>query len=164
MKRPKIKIELTTADKAVELIGWFMLLAIWIFTIFSYSNLPDTIPTHYNGEGKADRFGNKINILTLPSVATILFVGMTILNKFPYIFNYPTKITEENAFRQYNNATRMIRYLKIILVVLFGLIAFRTIQSTSGQSFCLGVWFLPLTTGLIFIPLAYFIIKSLRTK
>jgi len=54
MARPKIKIELTTTDKVVEILGWFVLLAIWIFTISSYSSLPDTIPIHYNGVGKAD--------------------------------------------------------------------------------------------------------------
>ncbi|MGV8138604.1 MAG: DUF1648 domain-containing protein [Mangrovibacterium sp.] len=164
MTRPKIKIELTATDKAVELIGWLMLLAVWVLTITSYSNLPETIPTHFNEEGKADGFGSKINILILPFVATILFVGMTIANKFPYIFNYPTKITEENAFRQYTHATRMIRYLKLILVVLFGLIAFKTIESAHGQSFAPGAWLLPLTMGLIFIPLTYFVIKSSRTR
>ncbi len=164
MARPKIRIELTTADKMVEILGWFALLSIWIFTIASYSSLPDTIPIHYNGAGKADGFGNKINILILPFIATILFVGMTIANKFPHFFNYPTKITEENALRQYTNATRMMRFLKLILVVLFSLIAFKTIQGTRGNSAGLGIWFLPLTMGLIFIPLTYFIIKSFRSK
>lgn len=164
MKRPRIKIELTVTDKVVEIIGWLSLLTIWALVISSYSNLPDTIPTHYNGVGKADGFGSKTNILILPLIATILFVGMTILNKFPYIFNYPTNIIIENALRQYTSATRMLRYMKLILVILFGLIAFKTIQGVNGQSFGLGVWFLPLTMGLIFIPLAYFITKSIRTK
>ena len=164
MTRPKIRIKLTTADKAMELIGWFALITIWIIVISSYSNLPDTIPIHYNAVGKADGFGNKINILILPLVATILFVGMTIANKFPHIFNYPIKITEQNAFRQYTNATRMMRFLKLILVLIFGLITFKTTQSTGGNSSGLGIWFLPLTMGLIFIPLIHFINKSFRTK
>lgn len=164
MKRPRIKIELTVTDKAVEIIGWIALLTIWGLVISSYSNLPDTIPTHYNGMGKADGFGSKTNILILPMIASFLFVGITILNKFPYIFNYPVKITVENAFRQYTNMTRMLRYLKLILVMLFGLIAFKTIQGANGHSFGLGVWFLPLTIGLIFIPLTYFIMKSFKTK
>lgn len=79
MTRPKIKIELTATDKAVELTGWLMLLAVWVLTITSYSNLPETIPTHFNGEGKADGFGSRINILALPLVATILFVGIQLL-------------------------------------------------------------------------------------
>lgn len=164
MTRPRIKIELTVTDKAVEIIGWFALLAIWVLAISNYSNLPDTIPTHYNGMGNADGFGNKTNILILPLIANILFVGITIINKFPHIFNYPTQITVENALRQYTNATRMLRFMKLILVILFGLITFKTIKGANGQSFGLGVWFLPLTLGLIFIPLTYFIIKSFRTK
>ena len=164
MTRPRIRIELTVTDKAVEIIGWFALLAIWVLVISNYSNLPDTIPTHYNGMGNADGFGNKTNILILPLIASILFVGITIINKFPYIFNYPTQITEENALRQYTNATRMLRFMKLILVILSGLFTFKTIQGANGQSFGHGIWFLPLTLGLIFIPLTYFITKSFRTK
>lgn len=163
-KRPKIKIELTTTDKAVETIGWFSVLAIWIMTIVSYSELPDIIPIHYNSAGQADGFGGKANILTLPLVATVLFLGLTILGKFPHIFNYTIVITKENALRQYTNATRLIRYLKFVIVVIFGLIAFKTIQNTIGQSNGLGVWFLPLTLGLIFILLIYFIIRAFKIK
>lgn len=161
--RPKIKLELTTIDKAFEIIGWTSILAIWVLTITSYTNLPDTIPIHYNSAGYADGFGGKATILTLPLIATILFIGMTILNKFPHIFNYPTNITADNAFRQYTNATRLIRYLKFTIVIIFGLIELRTIRNVNGQTNGLGIWFFPLTIGLIFIPLTYFVIKSFKT-
>ena len=162
--RPKIKLELTTTDKAFEILGWVSIFAVWVLTITNYTNLPDTIPTHNNGAGQADGFGGKGNILTLPSIATVLFVGLTILNKFPHVFNYPTNISADNALRQYSNATRMIRYLKFIIVIIFGLIALQTIRNASGQTSGLSVWFLPLTLGLIFIPMTYFVIKSFRTK
>lgn len=162
-ERPKIKLELTTYDKTLEILGWTSILAIWVLTISNYSNLPDTIPIHYNGAGQADGFGGKGNILTLPLIATVLFIGLTILNKFPYVFNYPTNITADNALRQYTNATRLLRYLKFIIVVIFGLIALQTIRNVNGQTSWLGVWFLPLTLGLIFIPLTYFLIKSFKT-
>ena len=96
--------------------------------------MPATIPTHYNGAGQADGFGGKITILTLPLIATVLFVGMTFLNKYPHIFNYPTNITQDNVLRQYTNATRLIRYLKLIIVFIFGLIAFKTIQNANGEA------------------------------
>lgn len=163
-ERPRIKIEMTETDKAIELIGWFSILAILGLTITSYSDLPDTIPTHYNGAGQADGFGNKVNILILPLFATILFVGLTILNMFPHIFNYPTSITKDNALKQYTNATRLIRYLKLIVVIIFGLITFKTIQNAQGQADGLGIWVLPLSLGLIFIPLIYFMVKSIKTK
>jgi len=162
-ERPKIKLELTTADKTFEIIGWLLVISVWGLTITNYANLPETIPTHYNAAGQADRFGGKATILTLPLIATVLFVGLTILlNKFPHIFNYPTNITQDNALRQY--ATRMIRYLKLIIVVIFGLIEFKTIQIANGQADGLGIWFLPMTLGLIFIPLIYFVVKLFKAK
>lgn len=163
-EKPKIKIELTTADKTIEIIGWGLNLSVWGLTLTNYANLPDTIPTHYNGAGQADGFDGKATILTLPLIATVLFVGMTILNRFPHIFNYPTNITQDNALRQYTNATRLIRYLKLNIVFIFGLIAFKTIQNANGEADGLGVWFFPLAMGLIFIPLIYFVIKSTKTK
>ena len=163
-ERPKIKLEHTKADKAFEIIGWILVISVWGFTVKNYADLPDTIPTHYNIAGEADGFNGKVTILTLPLLATALFVGLTFLNKFPHIFNYPTNITQHNALRQYTNATRMIRYLKLVIVVIFGLIAFKTIQNGNGEANGLGIWFLPLTLGLIFIPLIYFLIKSFKTK
>ena len=163
-ERPKIKLALTMADKLLEIVGWLLLLLIWGLTITNYANLPKTIPTHYNAAGQADGFGGKAFILTLPLLATILFIGLTLLNKFPQVFNYPTTITQNNAFKQYTNATRLIRYLKLVIVIIFGLITFKTIQHTNGAADGLGVSLLPLTLVLIFIPLIVFVIKSLKTK
>ena len=163
-KRPRLKLERSTADKLIEIGGWLLISVVWGFTLSNYPNLPETIPTHYNGAGQADGFGGKASILTLPLIASILFVGLTILNRFPHVFNYPTIITQENAFRHYTNSTRMIRYLKFSIVFIFGLITLKTINNANGKENGLGVWFLPLSMALIFIPIIYFMIKSFQTK
>jgi uncharacterized membrane protein len=163
-ERPKLKIQLTPTDQVFELIGWGVLLALWIWTGMSYSSLPDSIPTHFNAAGEADGFGKKASIIGLPLIATLLYIGLTLLNRFPHIFNFPTPITPDNALKQYTNATRMIRFLKLILVVVFAGISFQTIQQANGKANGLGVWFLPLTLVLIFIPLVYFVIKSVQAN
>jgi len=163
-ERPKLKIQLSPMDQVLELLGWGVLLALWVWTSTNYSSLPDTIPTHFNAAGEADGFGSKASIIGLPVIATLLYVGLTALNRFPHIFNFPTPITQDNALRQYTNATRMIRYLKLILVVVLAGISFQTIQQANGTGDGLGLWFLPLTLGLIFMPLLYFVIKSFQTK
>ena len=131
-----------------------------IHTSALVSNLPVSIPIHYNLEGQADGFGEKFNIFTLPVISTLMFIGLSLLNNYPHIFNYQIEITEENATDQYAIATRMLRYLKLIIVVVFGLISYKTIESSENQSDGIGIWFLPLILGLIFIPIAYFIKKS----
>lgn len=163
-KRPVIKLQLTKFDLTLEVVSWFSILFIWGMTFAYYNNLPEIIPVHYNIWGEANRFGNKLNIFILPFISTILFTGMTILNKYPHIFNYPITITEENALKQYTNATRMIRYLKFIIVFIFGLILFLTIQNAHGQNEGLGIWLLPMILGLIFIPLTYYFVKSKKKK
>ncbi|HNU59741.1 MAG TPA: hypothetical protein PKI08_07305, partial [Aquaticitalea sp.] len=92
---------------------------------------------------------------------TVLFIGMTILNKYPHIFNYPTRINKDNALRQYTIATRMVRYLKFSVVLIFGLLAVETVRNAESQPSELNVWFLPLTLGIIFVPTIYYIMKSI---
>ena len=47
----------------------------------------------------------------------------------------------------------------LIIVFILGLIEFKTIQNANGEADGLGVWFLPLTMGVIFIPMIYFILN-----
>ena len=163
-KRPQIKLQLNQTDKILEVLGWVSVVGIWALTLTNYSILPEIIPIHFNGAGKADGFGNKTQIFVLPIISTLLFIGLTTLNKHPHMFNYTSQITKENAVHQYTNATRMMRVLKLVIVVLFGLIVFRKIQIVNGHADGLGTWFLPLTMGMIFIPMLYFLIKSLKKK
>jgi len=163
-ERPKLKIQLSPMDQVLELLGWGVLLALWVWTGSSYSSLPDSIPTHFNAAGEADDFGRKASIFGLPVIASLLYIGLTFLNRVPHIFNFPTPITQDNALKQYTNATRMIRYLKLILVLVFTGISYQTIQQANGTGEGLGLWFLPLTLVLIFVPLIYFVSKSFQTK
>lgn len=160
--RPEYEIELTSFDMLLEVLGWAVMLVLWVYTIFSYASLPEIIPTHFNGAGVADDFGSKDTIWLLPTIASVIFVGMTILNRYPHIFNYPTAITEENALRQYTYATRMIRFLKLATTLLFAGIAMMIGHTATNGSHNLSTWFLPVSMGLIFIPIFFYLFKSLK--
>ena len=163
-KRPRIKLQLKQTDKILEVVGWVSVFGIWALPLINYFDLPEIIPIHFNGAGKADRFGNKTHIFILPIISTLLFIGLTTLNKHPHIFNYPSQITKENAVDQYTNATRMMRVLKLVIVLLFGLIVFRKIQIVNGHADGLGAWFLPFTIGLFIILSLYFLMMSMKDK
>jgi len=163
-KKPKIKIKLTPTDKIVEIMGWLTLGILWALAISNYSNIPDTIPYHFNGAGLAGNYGYKGTILFLPILGTILFVGMTIMNKFPYLFNITSEITAGNIEKEYTNATRMIRYLKFAIVLVFSFVVNKYSHATSKESDVLGTWFLPLILVLILIPLIFYIVNSFKAK
>jgi uncharacterized membrane protein len=164
-ERPKMKLERSKSDEALEFLGWTSIFAIWVLIFANYDDLPDSIPVHYNVLGKADRFGEKENIFALPSIATVLFIGLTILNKFLHVFNFPVNITADNALGLYTRATRLIRYLKLIIVFIFGLMVFKTILAAEEvETHGFGGLFLPLSLGLIFIPVIYYLIKLLKVR
>ncbi len=159
-QRPRLKLTLSLSDKLLELLGWGAVISIWVIVLIYYPDLPDNIPTHYNGRGVVDAVGDKASIFTLPTVATLLFIGLTILHKFPHRYNYLVTITPDNARQQYTLATRMLRYLKLVIVIIFGLIERQTIRNALAETNGLGRWFLPFTLGLIFIPILYYAVKS----
>jgi uncharacterized membrane protein len=163
-QRPKLKLNLSTSDWVIELLGWLALVGFWILVLVNFNDLPQRIPTHFNGAGVADDYGGKNTIIILPILGTILFLAITYINQFPHIFNYLSKITQENALQQYTNATKMMRFLKLIVVLLFGGIAFKTIAHAKGNSEGLGVWFLPIAILILVVPLVFFTIKSLTSK
>lgn len=158
--RPKIRLELSLVDKVIEIAGSVLLCATWGLVAVCYSGLPDIIPIHYNASGIADGFESKENLLILPVISSVLFIGMTVLNRFPHIFNYPVNITEDNALIHYLNMTRMLRILKLVIVLIFGMLVFKAINQTDDTTNELGRWFVITTILLIFIPLVFYFTKS----
>lgn len=156
--RPIIKIPLTTTDKVVEIITILLLLIFWFFIVSNYKHLPETIPTHFDGSGKIDGYGEKWTILIAPCISVIFYISLSYLSRYPYKFNYMTEITEVNAEKLYTIAVRMLRYLKLFLIIIFFAIEFKTIQNTYNPS-DLGGGFMFFIMSLIFIPIFYFLIQ-----
>ena len=149
--RPRLKITLSQLDKRLELGSLILMLAMWGLTIFSFIKLPNTIPIHYNGSGQVDSYGDKMTLFLLPIIATIIYFGLTKLNKYPHIFNYMTTITSENAEKNYGIATRMLRFLKFTIILVFTSIILVTYWTTIGITKGLGTWFLPLDLFPVYI-------------
>lgn len=159
-ERPKIKIPLQPADKILEIIGYSALAAFWIFVSYAYSVMPQTIPTHFNLAGEADGFGEKETVFLMPIIGTLLFIVLSVVQQRPHAFNYLTEITHENAEKQYTNAVRMMRFLKVALVVVFGFGEILTYKTAMGSGEDLGVWIVPITLVLTLGPVFYFLVKS----
>jgi uncharacterized membrane protein len=162
--RPKIKPEQTTADRLIEVAGWLALALLWTITLFYFRKLPGTVPTHFNAAGNADGFGTRSTVFLLPSLGTLLFIGLSVLKNFPYVFNYPVKITPENALKQYTMAVRLIRVLKFCIILIFTMLTWMSCTAAINRTNSLGAWFLPVTLMIMFVPLGIYIAKSFRNK
>jgi uncharacterized membrane protein len=132
--RPKINIELTAFDRKVEGFALAILILMWIGTMVFFERLPEVIPSHFSLSGKADGFRDKTSIFFLPLIATIIYIGMTLINRHPHLYNYLSPVTSENAQGIYTSATRMIRVLKLIIIVIMSGVVTMIIKTALGNS------------------------------
>jgi uncharacterized membrane protein len=162
--RPRLILTLSPLDNAFELSGKIFLVVTWALTAYIFFKLPATIPIHFNGSGQVDNYGSKATLLILPVLGTLLYAGLTQLNKYPHIFNYMADITEENAVKQYTIATRCLRFIKLAILFIFSVIILFTYLTTIGVTKGLGLWFLPLMFVLFIVPTIITISQSLKKK
>lgn len=163
-KRPRIKIMLTSSDKKIEIVGMLSLIILWGLSVYAYYSFPDTVPTHFNFKGQVDAVGKKETIFLLTGIATLLYVGISYLCKFPHLFNYPVSINSANAEKQYRISIRMLRLLKISVVVVFCLVLVLIYGKLNGNGYTSMVWFIPLVILLMFIPTLWGIRQAIRHK
>ena len=162
MERPKIKIEPEPIDKIIEWLGVLGLLLLIGLPLYYFDQLPETIPRHFGADGKPDAFSGKEIIWTLPVIGFAMYAGLFWLNRYPHIFNYPQKVSQQNARRLYTVGKRMIRTLNTLITGLFAYITYSTIQVALGNQSGLGSWFLPVFLILTLGTTAYFLFRLMK--
>ena len=98
--RPKIRPPLS-------LVEWLLVLATFVGAIFtivllavSWPALPASVPSHFGVSGRPDAYGGKgtlIFLAVLAVLAVAFAIGFALLCRYPWTYNYPWVITEENA-------------------------------------------------------------------
>lgn len=146
-------------NKTLDITGFIFIILFLVISIITWKNAPDIVPTHYNSAGIADSYGSKNTMLYIMLPLTLVFyIGLFILSKFPQIYNYPVKITDENKQRLYDLSSMFIRILNIelVLILLF-------ITASTGKN-SLSTSFLPISMIILFGTVIIFIYKISKKK
>ncbi|HOG67324.1 MAG TPA: DUF1648 domain-containing protein [Bacteroidales bacterium] len=164
--RPIVHIKFTRNDYISESLSIIAFLAMWLLTFYAIviASLPDTIPIHFNLKGTPDGYGKKLNLLITPLVSTVIYIGMTIINRYPHLFNYPVKINEKNAVEQYLLATRIIRLIKLVIMLLFFIIEFFIIKSVLYNRPFVAFWFVLIIPAFFYVLFIFYILRSIKVK
>ncbi len=155
----KMPIKRSKYDIAVNLLCLLLLFGIVVYLVVNWNHIPNVIPGHYNAAGEVDRWGNKGELMILPLIGWMMYIGITVLERFPQVWNTGVAITEENKTKVYRILKDMIGTTKLIVVIVFDYLALNSASSDS-----LPVWFLPVFLILLFSSLLFFIVKLVRAK
>lgn len=162
--RPRIKISITPLEVLLELVSLIGLAgAVWILIKF-WPDLPAAIPKHFGLTGEVDAWGDRSSLYFLLGVNLFMYVMLTIVRRFPHTYNYPVKITADNAQRQYQLAIWYMALLKAQVVWLFVYLQWQMIQVALGHSSGLGIWFLAIVLVGLFLPILIYVLVARKNR
>ncbi|MDF2945726.1 MAG: hypothetical protein K0S51_405 [Bacillales bacterium] len=161
--RPIIKIKKTMFEIILNTISIASFIGIFIYLKLVWSDIPKTVPMHFDSAGQVDNYGDKEFIFILPMIGAILWIVLTILEKFPHTYNY-LNLTPENIERQYKNGSMMINVMKNEISIFFTYITWNTINISISKNVSLNDYFLLIFLTTIFGSIAFFFIRSIRLK
>jgi uncharacterized membrane protein len=162
--RPKLTIERTPTETALEILSVLGLLLSYYFLLSSWSSLPDKIPTHFGFDGAPDAWGSKMTLLLMPILATVIFAILTVLSRFPHTYNYPWRLTEQNAERQYRLARMLLTAVKMEVIYLFAYIEYGTIRTALGNADGLGSLVPSFILIALFGTVAFYFVKAWQSR
>jgi uncharacterized membrane protein len=133
-------------------------------TIHAVSVLPNTIPIHFGLDGRANGWGNKNTMWQFIGIGAFLYLFLSVVRRFPHIFNYPFPITPENAAQQYRNACQMLDWLKMEMTWIFSYISWQIWQLAIAPGTGLGLIFLVITLVTTFGTIGTFIWRAFQAR
>ncbi|UCC78412.1 MAG: DUF1648 domain-containing protein [Candidatus Zixiibacteriota bacterium] len=162
--KPRIRVESTTVKRLLELVSLAGIIYIAFVLLRNWDNIPAEVPSHFGLDGRPDSYSAKSSLLLLPIVGLVVYLTLTVLDRYPYMFSYIWKITPENAYRQYQLAGTMLSAMKAEIVWIFNYIVLTMIKISKGNAEGLSPLFLPILFAVIFGPICIYLYVSYKER
>ena len=141
----------------LEGLAWSLLLLLIIIPFLYYNQLPDQIPSHFNGRGNPDNYSNKASIFIMPGIGLVVFLLLHFLsNKENLQSSTYRKLSQEELEKARIQSRKVLNVFKIIIPTFFIYITYSTIQIALGEITGLGNYFLFVFMAVIFGTIAYY--------
>ena len=153
-----MKIRMRPYDIVLNILCILLLIGVVIYLIVRWSSIPEQIPGHYNLGGEVTRWDSKETLIVLPIIAGIIFIGFSVLEQFPQVWNTGVRVTQENMFRVYSILKTLLSTIKLLIVSTF-------VSITIIQSLALGLsWWVLIYPALILGTVVYNIIRLVKAR
>lgn len=154
-----MNIKRVKLDIVLNFLSILTLIATILLTILNWDKIPEIIPMHYDFLGNPNRWGNKSELIILIVIMSLMYIIMTVVEKYPKYWNTGVKITEENKDRVYPILLHLLTTTKFIMMCIFTYISVNTIGEVKIHAL-----FVPIFILVLFVNLIYWNLKLLKTK
>jgi uncharacterized membrane protein len=163
-ERPRIQIQQTSIDRWLDAISYLLLTFLVAYPVYLYSSLPEPAAVHADISRRLSSYKSKEIILILPTLGVFLFIMFTILLRYPHLYNYPEKITAENALGAYTGGIRFMRIMRIWVLFIFILIVRGSMGIALNRQDDFLKWILPIVFLFTAMLIIYVFFKLMRIK
>ena len=125
-----------------------------LFLALGWGRFPQEVAGHYNLAGEIDRMAGKSSLLIYLLIAWIVFILLSVAERFPKFLGGKKIMNEENESRILGQVEAMLAMVKLLAL---GILTYAIMRSALVLP--LGPWFLPGVLILTFICMIFFIIR-----
>jgi len=124
-----------------DLVSIFIIILMFSLAVYTYPNLPDEIPTHWNMAGQVDDYSSRETVFLIPIMAMLIYLLFLTLPKIA--------VFKENLkqFKHYDS-------MKLVLTLFFTFIFVATISPTWASEINM-IKFITPSIGFLFMYLGY---------
>lgn len=141
-----MELEPTPLDNLLDRLALVFLVIGLLVPALYYSDLPARIPIHFDLYGRPDWYAPKIWVWLLPVVSVFIYETMGRVR-------FSGK--EENKAMEHRMVNRMLRWIRVVVMLIFGFLTWAIIQVALGRWEGLGVYFLPVFLITLFGIIGY---------
>lgn len=155
----------TRCDWTLEAVS--LLCLAWAFVpLFFYGGIGEDVrvPTHYDALGRVDGYGNRSDLWTPALVAAVFYVILTVIERFYRSFNFPVRVTENNAEALYRLGVRLVRSLKPLSIVIMAYMNTSSLVVAMGWGAGLNGLVMAVLVIAMFALIAYFMAKMYKQR
>jgi uncharacterized membrane protein len=157
--RPIIQLPKNSFEKILDLFAFAALCLLIGVVAGHYYYLDEEIPVHFDINGVADQYGNRATVWTLPAIGLVMYLFLSLISRIPHRFNYPFKVTSENAERVYRSGRSFIIFMKGWLMLILAGVSYHMVDhAANGKSTLDNYSFVGLLAMLMVIPLVAFVL------
>ncbi len=151
--------------KTAELLSLAALAALAFIAINGFYGphpLPSRIPSHFDAAGHVNGWGSPVTLLFMPVFAVALYLLLSLVARFPSVFNYPVKVTEFNRAQLEQLALNLISWTKAEVLTFFAWMELVMVQAARNPAHGFKPYPVFMFVGILFATIVGFIVAMFR--
>jgi uncharacterized membrane protein len=149
-----------TVTRLIEIITLSAVVLTALIVVYTYHDLPESIPAHFSFSGKPDAYNGKESIWLIPVMNVIIYIVLSSITLLVRLLKRPDEITTEVMVM----VAVMIRQMNLLFSVLFLFLVTGTIRISLGKTEGLGVVITPLFLILMAVVVIGNVVKIVRKQ